>query len=349
MATDDAPTEADTWPRQKVYGTLTVYGHCMTAAALIFLSIGMLVVALEGAVHVGPSGIVFGPTYATDQLWFTLGFGVFIWLLPVLVLLMHGPRTRRSDITVGTDEGTPALLLRQSRLIYNLTMFVALPALTVFAVFLLKADTPPADMSATDIYATEEEFKPSLLAILLVAMCGYQALMVVLILLGRVRAGHIAIRHDGLHLRGYAHDAWIPWDDLLLVQINSHWKFLTVWVRPGHHATFSSPVPLWRRFDNTVLTVASHTNGEGFAVRVDRRPFRIAPEIIDAAVEHYMENPEARGELRDPEAITRTVEVLRSHATTAWWRSQKRPVTVPHLGSDPDPTGRDDTRRSRRL
>ena len=78
------------------------------------------------------------------------------------------------------------------------------------------------------------------------------------------------------------------------------------------------------------------------AVNVSYRQFlsESLPEIIDAAVEHYMENPDARRELRDPEAIARTVEVLRSHATTAWWRSQRRPVPVPRLV--PGSTGRDE-------
>ena len=339
MATDNAPMEADSGTRRKVYGTLTVYGHCVTAALLIALSTGLVVHAFgqwrDGTVDITPDRFQFGPTYATDWLWFTLGFGVVIWLLPVFLVLMHSPRTRRSDIAVGTDEGIPALLLRQSRLIYNLTMFAVLPGLTVFMGFLLKIG-----VSTTDVSPVEEEIEPWGVAILLVFTFGYQAVIVVLIVLGRVRPGHIAIRHDGLHLRGYAHDAWIPWDSLFLVQPNGHWKFLAVWVGPSHHATFSSPIPLWKRFDNTVIKHGSLTDDLPFFVHVDRRPFRISPEIIDAAVEHYMENPDARRELRDPEAIARTVEVLRSHATTAWWRSQRRPVPVPRLV--PGSTGRDE-------
>ena len=335
MAIEDAPMESDRWTRWKVYGTRTVYGHCVTGAALILLSVGFFVVAPDDPVSLTSAGRFHSPTYPTDWLWFALGFGVFTWLLPVFLLLMHSPRTRRSDIAVGTDEGVPALLLLHSRLIYNLSMFVVLPAISVAIWFLVKIN-----FSTTDVYVAEPEIAPLKWAILAVFAFGYQAVVVMQILLGRVRPGHIAIRHDGIHLRGYAHDAWIPWDSLILVQPNSHRKYLTVWIRDGHRATFFRPALLWKKFDSTVIKKGSSSDEKGFFVHVDRRPFRISPEIIDAAVEHYMENPDARRELRDPEAIARTVEVLRSHATTAWWRSQRRPVPVPRLV--PGSTGRDE-------
>lgn len=327
MEIDDAPTEPGSRTRWKMYGTLTVYGHCVTGTALILLSVSFFIVAPDDPVSVTSAGRFHSPTLPIDWLWFALGFGVFTWLLPVFLLLMHSPRTRCSDIAVGTDGGVPALLLLQSRLIYNLSMFVVLPAVSVAMWFLIKIN-----FSTTDVYGVEEA-SPFKWAILAVFAFGYQAVVVAQILLGRVRPGHIAIRHDGIHLRGYAHDAWIPWDSLLLVQPNGHWKYLTltVWVRDGHRATFSRPALLWKKFDNTVLQKGFRTGDEGFFVQVDRRPFRIAPEIIDAAVEHYIENPEARRELRDPEVIARTVELLRANATTAWWRSQRRPVPLPTL------------------
>jgi len=331
MAIEEVPLDADGSGRQRVYGTLKIYGLFLVGNALmIFTSAALVSVLWQEPANPDRYRFGPGPSFVADSLGAAIAFGILTGLVPICFVLMHSPRTRRSDILVGTDEGIPALLLRRSRLLFNLSMFVGLPAVTAMVVFLVKAAE-----SGPSRYTADKDFDVGTWALVLLVTCGYQTGVGALILLGRIRPGYIAVRHDGIHLRGYALDAWIPWDSLSIAQANTHWKSLLVWLRPGHRAVLSSRVPrLWRRVDNTVTQLRSPTNGEAVVVFVDRRPFRIAPEIIDAAVEHYMENPEARRELRDPEAIARTVEVLRSNATTAWWRSQRRPVPLPRLGAN---------------
>ncbi|WP_407445200.1 hypothetical protein [Rhodococcus sp. (in: high G+C Gram-positive bacteria)] len=340
MALEEVPLDADGSGRQKVYGTLKTYGLFLVGNALmVFANAALVSVLWQASADPGPYRFAPGPSFVADSLGAAIAFGILTGLVPICFVLMHSPRTRRSDILVGTDEGIPALLLRRSRLLFNLSMFVALPAVTAMVVFLVRAAE-----SGPSRYPADRDFDLGTWALVLLVTCGYQAGVGALILLGRIRPGYIAVRHDGLHLRGYALDAWIPWDSLSIVQANTHWKSLLVCLRPDNQAVLSSRVPrLWRGIDKTVTQLRSPIHGEVVVVFVDRRPFRISPEIIDAAVEHYMENPDARRELRDPEAIARTVEVLRSHATTAWWRSQRRPVPVPRLV--PDSPGRDEILR----
>ncbi|NLU63158.1 hypothetical protein HCA61_12915 [Rhodococcus sp. HNM0563] len=159
----------------------------------------------------------------------------------------------------------------------------------------------------------------------------------VLVLLGRIRPGYIAIRHDGIRIRSYANDAWIPWDSASPILPSENWKYLTVWLRQNNHATISSLAPWpWLSLGNRAFGYvrSSSPHDRALSVYTDRRIYRIAPEIIDAAVFHYITNPAAREELRDPATIVRTVDTLRTHATTAWWRSQTRTVPVPNLAAD---------------
>ncbi|MFZ3392288.1 hypothetical protein TVH25_03385 [Rhodococcus sp. 7Tela_A2] len=336
MAIEEVPLD-DGSGRRRVYGILRTYVLFLVGNAVMVFGNAALFSALwQGSADRDTYRFEPGPSFFADSLGAAIAFGILTGVGVICFVLMHSPRTRRSDIVVGTDEGVPALLLQRSRLLFNLSLFVALPAVTAMVVFLVRtAESGPSR------YPDDGDFDLGTWALVLFVTCGYQAGVGALILLGRIRPGYIAVRHDGIHLRGYAFDAWIPWDSLSIIQANTHWKYLLVWLRPHHCAVLSSRVPrLWRGIDNTVTTLRSSTDGEVVVVRVDRRPFRIAPEIIDAAVEHYIENPDARRELRDPEAIARTVEVLRSHATTAWWRSQRRPVPVPRLV--PGSTGRDE-------
>ncbi|MFD6859746.1 hypothetical protein ACFWCF_20720 [Rhodococcus sp. NPDC060090] len=223
----------------------------------------------------------------------------------------------------------PALVLRQSRLIYTLGMIVAVPASIAAIVFLLRASEVRADREFNSI-----QHEVGTWILLLIVTCGWQAGSAVLMMLGRVRPGYIAIRHDGIHLRGYANDAWVPWDSICLYLCKTHHQNLIIQLAPDHHAIISSRVPrLWTHIDKRIDGHAhpSRPRERRTSVAIDRRPFRIAPEIIDAAVEYFYENPAAREELRDPAAISRTVDALRAQATTAWWRSQTRPVPVPNL------------------
>lgn len=316
--------------RTRVYGTLTIYFHFLTACFLVsgvaiyahlFLTGGIVTDRLTAL----PCGL-----FVPEALFPTLAAGVFVGLIPVFCVLLHSPRTRSRDITVGTDQGVPALLFRQSRLIYTLSVAVAIPAFTAAIVLALKYHDDP------EFDPTPDEHRIKTWILLLVVTCGYQAGIAVLIALGRVRPGYIAIRHDGVRLRGYANDAWIPWDSISCTTIPHH-QYLVFRLTLEHDAIISSRVPrLWTHIDKREIGYAhpSRPRESVHTVAIDRRHFRIAPEIIDGAVDHFIENPAARAELRDPAAIAHMVGTLRAHATTAWWRSQTRPVPVPGLAPD---------------
>lgn len=331
MKIEDLSMHPDPPVRTRVYGTLTIYFHFVTAWLLTFGAATGVVVTLGTRFQTGlhpPPEIPF-----PDDLVAALAFAVFFGLTPIMCLLMHSPRTRLREISVGTDQGVPALVLRQSRLIYNLAMIVALPALTAGIVFLLRLSEVRADRVFNSI---QHEIATWIL--LLTVTCGWQAGVAVGMLSGRVRPGYIAIRHDGIHLRGYANDAWVPWDSICSYLRKTHHQNLIIQLAEDHHAIISSRVPrLWTHIDKRIDGHAhpSRPRERRTSVAIDRRPFRIAPEIIDAAVEHFYENPAAREELRDPAAISRTVYALRAQATTAWWRSQTRPVILPILTVDP--------------
>lgn len=331
MEIEDLSMRTDTPVRTRVYGTLTIYFHFMTAWLLTFGAVTGVVVILDTMFHTGSHPPHANP-FIPDDLAVALAFTFFFGLLPVFCVLMHSPRTCSKEIRVGTDQNVPALVLCQSRLIYTLAMIVALPALTAGIVFLLRASEVRADREFNSI-----QHEVGTWVLLLTVMCGWQVGVAVAILLGRVRPGYIAIRHDGIHLRGYANDAWIPWDSISPYLRTTHHQNLTIQLAHDHHAIISSRVPrLWTHIDKRIVGHAhpSRPRERRTSVAIDRRPFRIAPEVIDAAVEHFYENPAAREELRDPTAIARTVDILRSQATTAWWRSQTRPVALPVLTID---------------
>lgn len=70
----------------------------------------------------------------------------------------------------------------------------------------------------------------------------------------------------------------------------------------------------------------------GYTARIDRRRFEIAPELLDAVLDHYLRDPDARAELTDPDAITRRVDELRSYAPGPRWRRYGF-VPVPRLSA----------------
>lgn len=315
----------------RVYGTRTIYGHFLTLCIMMWVTATLLFSTFSAMSNpirqTLPSGNSLIPEYPYAE----IAFVVFVWVLPVLGVLMHSPRTRTSEISVGTDQGTPALIFQQSRLIYALGV---ISIIAVSAALVLLLQTSPG--TGYDTLSTEH--KIATWALLLTVTCGWQAGVAVGMLRGRVRPGYIAIRHDGIHLRGYANDAWVPWDSICPYLRKTHHQNLIIQLAEDHHAVISSRVPrLWTHIDKRIEGHAhpSRPRERRTSVAIDRRPFRIAPEIIDAAVEYFYENPAAREELRDPAAISRTVYALRAQATTAWWRSQTRPVPLPTLTVDP--------------
>lgn len=312
----------------RVYGTLMTYGHFLTLCIIVWGTATLIFAKFSAVSNLRGQALPSINSLIPESLHAEIAFAAFVGALAILGVLMHSPRTRIGDISVGTDQGSPALILHQSRLIYALGV-ISIIALSAALVLLVKSSPGTSYSTLSTVH------KIATWAFLLAVTCGWQAGVAVAILLGRVRPGYIAIRHDGIHLRGYANDAWIPWDSISPYLRTTHHQNLIITLDPDRNrAIISSRVPrLWTHIDKRIVGHAhpSRPRERRTSVAIDRRPFRIAPEIIDAAVEHFHENPVAREELRDPTAIARTVDALRAQATTAWWRSQTRPVPVPLL------------------
>ncbi|WP_241384180.1 hypothetical protein [Rhodococcus sp. CH91] len=339
MPNDDVPADADPPAGPRKYGGPIVYFQMLGTLVLPAVAAAMVAAAAFGGVPVrDPFSFEIAHPYPLSVPLGALCFAVLIAMLPVFLFPMYSPRTVPGDIACGRDDGVPALVLRQSRLIYNLAAYVALPVITATIVFFL--------MYSDSLSPAEHAV--ALWIFMLVPTCGWQTGLVVLMLLRRVGPGRIALRHDGIHIHGYGGDTWIPWDSLSSADHSADNRSLIFWLHATNRAVVSSRVPRpWVKVDRNAVDhvrqarrhvddPAAPAGDPGWlCVYVNRGPFRIAPEIIDAAVARYADNPHACRELRDPEAIAATVAELRARATTTWWRCPTRPVRVPFLESEP--------------
>ncbi|NLU63160.1 hypothetical protein HCA61_12925 [Rhodococcus sp. HNM0563] len=310
---------SDEHTRSATYGTRLIYRVFLITGYWTLMTLGLLIGAVVENALLGRHPVL------PEMTLLVLAMGVFSVIYPISGFLMYSPRTRLADITVGTDQDVPALLLRQSRLIYTLSMIqlAAATAVLIMMVNLVFGPGPHPFASGRTL--------------LIVIVSSWQVGVVALMALRRIHPGYIAIRHDGIRIRGYANDAWVPWASVSPYLFNSDSLFARVHIAPEHRVVISSRVPrMWMSIDKrqTFHAHPSRPRKPIIAVSADRRRYRIAPEIIDAALNHYTENPTVREELRDPAAIARTVESLRAHVPKAWWRSQTRPVPIPILAVD---------------
>ncbi|MFZ2528294.1 MAG: hypothetical protein WAX14_11660 [Rhodococcus sp. (in: high G+C Gram-positive bacteria)] len=299
----------------RVYGLRRVMLALIVSSCWTLLTLGLVVAAVV-------ENFVQG-RFEIDSEWFPIAlFGTACLMFPVAILLSYSPRTRSSHISVGTHGSVPALALRQSRSIFATEVVFHL-GLAGFFSSMIAAVHEPGDPIGGSI-------------VVLVVTCGWQTCYLTLVLLGRLRPGSIAIRADGIAFTNRASDTWIPWE---AVQLNSRLLNPThadILVDDSCSVTVVSRVPRpWRRFDSRPPGDVQPSPGKwhGRVVSIDRRYFRIAPELIDSALLHYIANPDARHELTNPNAIAQIVAQLRGHAPGPWWRSYRTPVSVPVLTS----------------
>ncbi|MGN0125555.1 MAG: hypothetical protein ACI38R_20150, partial [Rhodococcus sp. (in: high G+C Gram-positive bacteria)] len=132
----------------------------------------------------------------------------------------------------------------------------------------------------------------------------------------------------------HATDTWIPWEASTSGVLTDP-LYVVIVALPVRGATTSSRVPLpWRIIDDrkdSDLRPSSRRR-PGHTARIDRRRFEIAPELLDAVLDHYLRDPDARAELADPDAVARRVDELRSYAPGPRWR-RYGPVPVPTLST----------------
>ncbi|MGN5239681.1 MULTISPECIES: hypothetical protein [unclassified Rhodococcus (in: high G+C Gram-positive bacteria)] len=309
----------DEHTRSGVYGARLIYHVFLITGYWTLMTLGLLIGATIENALAGRHPII------PDDALLGVALGTFSVIHPISGFLMYSPRTRLADITVGTDQGVPALMLRQSRLIYTLSV-LQLVATTAVLILVVNLAFDPGPHPLASGWT-----------LMMVIVSGWQVGVVALMALRRIRPGYIAIRHDGIRIRGYVNDAWVPWNSVSPYLFNSDNLFASVHIQPEHRVVISSRVPrMWMSIDKRQSFHAhpSRPRKPVSVVSADRRRYRIAPEIIDAALNHFTENPAAREELRDPTAIARTVDTLRTHAPKTWWRSQTRPVPIPSLAVD---------------
>ncbi|MEE2056585.1 hypothetical protein [Rhodococcus artemisiae] len=311
---------SDEHTRFAAYGSRLVYGASLITGYWTLMTLGLLIGAVIENALLGRHPVL------PEMALLVLAMGIFSVIYPISGFLMYSPRTRFADITVGTDQDVPALMLRQSGLIYILSV-MQLAAATAVLIMMVNLGFGPGPHPFASGWT-----------LMIIIVSGWQVGVVALMALRRIRPGYIAIRHDGIRIRGYVNDAWVPWDSVSPYLFNSDSLFARVHIEPEHRVVISSRVPrMWMSIDKrqTFHAHPSRPRKPIITVSTDRRRYRIAPEIIDAALNHYTENPTVREELRDAAAIARTVDTLRSHAPKTWWRSQTRPVPLPTLTVDP--------------
>jgi len=250
-----------------------------------------------------------------------LALSATILMYPVLGYFMYSPRTKADHITAETDSTAPALALRQSSWVFRIA-FVQIGAFTLMLLGLIWLTGEP----------DEQRLREDI--VLTVLACSWQVGYCFFIARHTLRPGYIALSAEGIRFSDHATDTWIPWE-ASTSGVLADPLYVVVVARPARGATTSSRVPLpWRIIDDRKdgdLRPSSR-RGPGHTARIDRRRFEIAPELLDAVLDHYLGNPAARAELADPEAIARRVDELRSYAPGPRWR-RYGPVPVPILST----------------
>ncbi|WP_016934241.1 hypothetical protein [Rhodococcus sp. R1101] len=250
-----------------------------------------------------------------------LALSATILMYPVLGYFMYSPRTKADHITAETDSTAPALALRQSSWVFRIA-FVQIGAFTLMLLGLIWLTGEP----------DEQRLREDI--VLTVLACSWQVGYCFFIARHTLRPGYIALSAEGIRFSDHATDTWIPWE-ASTSGVLADPLYVVVVARPARGATTSSRVPLpWRIIDDRKdgdLRPSSR-RGPGHTARIDRRRFEIAPELLDAVLDHYLGNLAARAELADPEAIARRVDELRSYAPGPRWR-RYGPVPVPILST----------------
>lgn len=307
----------------RTYGLHRVVWALAASSLWTLSTLGLVVAA-------GLESVVQGRFSGPSESFAMASFGLACSMFPVAIFLAYSPRTRPSHISMDRAGPAPALVLRQSRSIFTTELVLYLGLAAFFASMIASIHEPGAPLAG------------SLVA--LVVTCGWQAGYLALVLLRRLRPGRVAICAGGIAFTNRASDTWIPWEAVLGDNSRRNPTHAEIFVDPGSGVTVTSRVPRpWRRFDSRPPfdVQPSSEMQSGRVVSIDRRYFRIAPELIDAALRHYITNTEARQELTDPDAVARVVARLRGHAPGPWWRSYRTPVCVPELHSQvptPAPT-----------
>lgn len=299
---------------------LRTYGDPRATYVIVFTAlVGLLcpLLLVAAVVERVAAGLPFALPDATALL---LTLGATILMYPVLGVLMYSPRIRADHIVSGSESSSPALILRQS----SSTFWSAVVQIGAFTLMLLVI-----------IWVSEgsrEQLSGSI--VLTVLACSWQVGYCFFIVRHTLRPGYIALSAEGIRFSDHATDTWIPWE-ASTSGVLADPLYVVVVARPARGATTSSRVPLpWRIIDDRKdgdLRPSSR-RGPGRTARIDRRRFEIAPELLDAVLDHYLGNPAARAEFADPEAIARRVDELRSYAPGPRWR-RYGPVPVPILST----------------
>ncbi|UPW05477.1 hypothetical protein M1C57_05395 [Rhodococcus pyridinivorans] len=250
-----------------------------------------------------------------------LALSATILMYPVLGYSMYSPRTKADHVAAETESTTPALVLRQSSWVFRIA-FVQIGAFTLMLIGLIWLTGEP------------DEQRPSENIVLTILACAWQVGYCFLIVRHKLRPGYIALSAEGIRFSDHATDTWIPWE-ATASGVLADPLYVVVPALPARGATTSSRVPLpWRIIDDRKdgdLRPSSRRR-PGHTARIDRRRFEIAPELLDAVLDHYLRDPDARAELADPDAVARRVDELRSYAPGPRWR-RYGPVPVPTLST----------------
>ncbi|MCR8691039.1 hypothetical protein [Rhodococcus sp. BUPNP1] len=283
--------------------------------ALVGLLCPLLIVA--AMIERVAAGLPFAFPDATA---FLLTLGATILMYPVLGVLMYSPRISADHIVAGSESSQPVLLLRQSPAIF----WSAVIQIGTFTLMLLVI------IWVSD--GSREQLSGSI--VLTVLACAWQVGYCFLIVRHKLRPGYIALSAEGIRFSDHATHTWIPWE-ATASGVLADPLYVVVPALPARGATTSSRVPLpWRIIDDRKdgdLRPSSRRR-PGHTARIDRRRFEIAPELLDAVLDHYLRDPDARAELADPDAVARRVDELRSYAPGPRWR-RYGPVPVPTLST----------------
>ncbi|MBX4170670.1 hypothetical protein HBA53_21795 [Rhodococcus pyridinivorans] len=299
---------------------LRTYGNPRALYVIVFTAVvGLLFPALLVGVFVEQATAGM-PLEAPTGTTFLLALGATVLVYPVIGFLMYSPRTRAEHIVAETETDSPALVLRQSP-----SVFWAAPAqIGMLTLMLLAAvwTTPNAgDRTSENVIMT-------------IVICSWQVGFYFFVARRTLRPGRIALSVDGIRFSDHATDTWIPWN-ATASGVQPDPLYVVLVALPQWGAVTSARVPLpWRIIDDRKDSDLrpSPRRHPGHTARIDRRRFEIAPELLDAVLDHYLRDPDARAELADPDAVARRVDELRSYAPGPRWR-RYGPVPVPTLST----------------
>jgi len=293
-----------------------IYGRRNTnqqLAGCVFTTVMTVGYAIALSIEFAMTGF---PSWGYEAIGFPLLTGTAAGAIVMAAPVTYSSRTCAKHITVGSDNGAPALILRQSPITFAMVP-IGQASLVAIAIGLAISPhvTDPGD------YVLGK-------AVLVIVTGGWMIGCFLFILMGRLRPAFIAIDHHGIRIRNTLSDTSIPWDALMAPTLIPDPLDVVIATYTDSGVIRTERVPrLWRVTEPRRLRAPAPFDFH----LIDRQRFHIAPELIDAALEHYMAHPEHRAELLDPTTIARTVDALRAHAPGRWRRSPTEPVPVPTL------------------